>query len=155
MTYLNIIKKWNIESLELLYYGYLKGWVERQGVVDFAMNSLNESHAESMLAQIALENFSDELEFKSMVEGFLKELDCSLTAAQMAKLKEMWLLIVLEELNEADSDENKKVEMLQSIYADFDFPKEMSSCSIYSEDSIPPLVAMHDLLQKLKQTLLS
>jgi len=48
-----------------------------------------------------------------------------------------------------DSDEDK-VSRLQEVYADFNYPEDMSSCSIYSKDDMSPLVAMQNLVKELR-----
>jgi hypothetical protein len=55
-------------------------------------------------------------------------------------------------IEESNMSEEEKSDKLQELYADFDYPDDMSDCSIYSmRVADPVLKCMHNLIMSLKK----
>jgi hypothetical protein len=54
---------------------------------------------------------------------------------------EKWRFAHISWLLQSESSDEEKVSALQELYAEFGFPEDMASCSIYSGDQIDPLLA--------------
>jgi len=61
-----------------------------------------------------------------------------------------WRLAFLSCIEASNDTDDEKISRLQEVYADFDYPEDMASCSIYSQDSLPPLIAMHNIIKFLR-----
>ena len=59
-------------------------------------------------------------------------------------------LAALLSLKESTISNKEKCDRLQELYADFNYPDDMSECSIYSTSQISPLEGMNNLIAKLK-----
>lgn len=151
MSYLKTIERLNLKSLDLLYFGFLRGWLEKDAIVDLAMSQIDEQTAKTKLGQIALNNAYDEIEFKTLVCEYLADIGKIFDAKMENIIREKWLLIFLEHLKASTNlDEKYRLNELQKIYAEFEYPEEMRSCSIYSDDNIDPIEAMEELIRNLK-----
>jgi len=62
-----------------------------------------------------------------------------------------WRLAFLLCIEASDDSDEDKVNKLQEVYADFDYPEDMASCSVYSQDNVSPLVAMSQVVQELRE----
>lgn len=124
--------------------GFRKRWVDREDIFEFAMNQLlNDCESEQVAIIAGGEHLSDE----EILEIVSRQMEMTNCAVEMDK----WCLAFLLCIDVSnDSDENK-VNRLQEVYADFDYPEDMASCSIYSQDGIDPLVAMNQVLAALSE----
>ena len=64
-----------------------------------------------------------------------------------------WRLAFLLCIESSEASDEIKLSQLQEIYAEFNYPLDMMSCSIYSQDNIAPLVAMHQVVEGLRKRL--
>ncbi|MDD2739858.1 MAG: DUF2247 family protein [Methylomonas lenta] len=138
-------------DLELLCWstillGLKKGWVNRKEVIDYAVNLLVNGNNEEDVAVIAGgESLSDD-ELFNLISKQIKNTD---DATDLDK----WRLANLLCIEESDDCEQSKIDKLQEIYANFDYPEDMASCSIYYQDKVDPLVAMMRVVDKLRNRL--
>ncbi len=54
----------------------------------------------------------------------------------------------LQHASLADED---KIERLQELYAEFGYPDDMASCSIYGQNDVDPFDALHQVVAALEQ----
>ncbi|RON50088.1 DUF2247 family protein [Pseudomonas frederiksbergensis] len=130
-----------------IFLGFRKSWIRREDIFEYAINQLLDGCESERVAIIAGgEYLSDE----ELLEVISKQMEMTNCVADMDKWR-LAFLLCLDASN--DSDENK-INRLQEIYADFDYPEDMASCSIYSQDGIDPLVAMNQIVKRLKERFL-
>jgi hypothetical protein len=66
---------------------------------------------------------------------------------------EKWRFAHLAWLLRCHASDEEKISMLQELYAEFGFPDDMASCSIYRCDGVPPLVAAGHVVESLSRRL--
>ena len=146
MSPISVLAQLGLASWSTIYFGFKKGWVGRADIFEYAMNQISidrDSQYEATIAGSAY--LSDEELLKVISEG-VGIFDCD---GEMDK----WRLAYLLCIDGADASAENRITMLQKIYADFECPEDMASCSIYHQDGIGPLVAMSRLIGTLKQRL--
>jgi len=130
-----------------IFLGYKKGWISRGDIFEYAMNQLlNGCDSERVAIIAGGEYLSDE----ELLDVISKQIEATNCVTEMDKWRLAFLLCID---GSKDSNENK-IERLQEIYADFDYPEDMASCSVYSQDCVGPLVAMSQVLKGLRERLL-
>ena len=123
--------------------GLKKGWVNREDVIDYAVSLLVKGNDDEDVAVMAGgESLSDD-ELFNLISNQIKSID------DLTDL-DKWRLAHLLCIAESDDDEQLKIDKLQEVYANFDYPEDMTSCSIYSQDKIDPLVAMMRVIGELR-----
>jgi len=135
-------------NLELLCWstillGMKKGWASRKDAIDFAVSLLVNGNEDERVAIIA---GGESLEDDELLKLILNQIEQTDRAADLDK----WRLAHLVDIAESGSDEQTKLDRLQEVYANFDYPEDMASCSIYSQHNIDPLVAMVQVADHLK-----
>lgn len=129
---------WNV-----LYIGLSKGWVTRSDIINFAVQRMVEGESGVDISILASAEMSDDEELcttlkkKSSSENFDHAL-------------EVWRLAHLKEIEFSNLDDEEKVNKLQEVYANFDYPHDMRSCSIYSGTNTPPLIEMKRVIEALE-----
>ncbi|MEG3219673.1 DUF2247 family protein [Vibrio gigantis] len=129
-----------------LLLGMSKGWASRKDAIDYAVTLLVSGIEEEDVAVIASGESLEEDELLKLISNQVKQNDC---AADLDK----WRLAHLLSISESGDDEQAKLDRLQEVYANFEYPEDMASCSIYSQDEIDPLVAMTKVVEELKSRL--
>lgn len=130
-----------------IFLGFRKHWIRRRDIFEYAMNQLLAGCESERAAIIAGgEYFSDE-ELLEIISQQMEMTDC---VADTDK----WRLAFLLSLEASNDNDENKINRLQEIYADFDYPEDMASCSIYSQDGLDPLVAMSQVVKRLKERFL-
>lgn len=148
MSIYDQLKKLNLASWSTLLVGFDSGFISRQDIEDYATSLLEEKSSFNLdIALLASIDDYDSNEMRKMIEKQLnlKYLD---KEVEIKKIK----LAALLSLEESSLSEEDKCYKLQKLYAEFNFPNDMSECSIYSTNSkISPLSAMHNLIVSLKK----
>ncbi|MBV4495032.1 DUF2247 family protein [Pseudomonas sp. SWRI12] len=135
-------------SWSTLVFGFRRGWVKREDIFDYAVNQLvSGSHASN--ENVAIIAGGEDLSDDELI-GLISTLESTSRASDVDK----WRLGFLLWIEALDGSYEEKINFLQEAYADFDYPEDMSSCSLYSQDEIPPLLAMRDVVAALKERFL-
>lgn len=130
-----------------LVLGFRKGWVKRKDIFDYAIGQLmNGSDSEDVAVIAGGEYLSDD-ELIGLILNQIKESD---SASDLDK----WRLAFLLCIEASDDCDDGKVNRLQEVYADFGYPEDMASCSVYSRNDVSPLVAMSQVVGKLRKRFL-
>ncbi len=120
-----------------------KGWVNRKNAIDYAVDLLvNGNEDEAVMIIAGGETLEDE-ELFTLISSQVKPAD---KATDLDK----WRLAHLLAIAKSDDDAQGKLDKLHEVYANFDYPEDMSSCSIYSQDEVDPLVAMMQVIEELR-----
>lgn len=123
--------------------GMGKGWLTRKDIIDYAVDLLVNGNDDDGVAIIAAgENLADS-ELLNLISNQVEHSD---TDNELDK----WRLAHLISIAESKEDEQTKLDRLQEVYANFDYPEDMSSCSIYSQDDIDPLEIMVRVVEELR-----
>lgn len=128
-----------------IVFGFRKGWVKRSEVFDYAVTQFvsdGRGDSESITLIAGGEYLSDD----ELLGLMSRQIECTNNDSDFDK----WLLAFLLSIEESVDSDLDKVNRLQEVYADFNYPEEMASCSIYSQDRISPLFAMRQVVEKLK-----
>ncbi len=141
------LKELDLLCWSTLLVGQQKGWVTKADIGDYATKLLSDGldNDDGNIAVLAGADSYDDSEVKELmlqvVNGSYSEVDAL----------EKWRLATLLALSKSSLSEEEKIDKLQEIYSEFDYPEDMSSCSIYSQDSVDPLIAMSDVILSLKK----
>jgi hypothetical protein len=126
--------------------GLGKGWVSRQDGIDYAVDLLVKGNDDESVAIIAGGELLGDDELLDLISNQVEQSD---KTGGLDK----WRLAHLTSIAESNEDEQCKLDRLQEVYANFDYPEDMAACSIYSQDEIDPLVAMMQVVEELRNKL--
>lgn len=126
--------------------GLGKGGVSRKDVIDYAVDVLVNGNDDEDVAIIATGETLGDDELLNLITNQVEQSDGTNDL-------DKWRLAHLIGIAELNEDEQTKLNRLQEVYANFNYPEDMASCSIYSQDEIDPLVAMMQVLEELKSKL--
>lgn len=146
MKPIEVLKELDLVCWSALFVGLQKGWATKSDIADYA-TSLLSADLDNGDENIAVLAGSDSLD-DSEVKGLLLQVGGS---TEDPEAIEKWRLATLIALSESVLRKENKIDKLQELYAEFDYPEDMSSCSIYSQDSVDPLAAMSGVISALKQ----
>ena len=147
MSPLRVLADLGLAQWSTIIFGFEKHWFGREEIFEYAMSQLLigcESEHTAIIAGGG--NLSDE-ELFDIISKQTETVNC---AADVDR----WRLAFLHCIEMSNGSEENKISRLQEIYADFDYPEDMTSCSIYSQDSVDPLAAMNRVINKLRKNLL-
>lgn len=143
MSAVRILMDLGLLSWSTLYVGLKRDWAKTQDAVDYAVSILLDGNYDDDISVIASEGFSDKKELYDLIFKKVNGADNSLDF-------DKWRLAHLIAIDESDFDEQTKLEKLQDIYVEFNYPEDMASCSIYSQDDIDPIECMRRVINTLK-----
>ena len=107
-----------------------KGWVTKSDIAGYAIELLSDG----------LDNYDENITVlasaDSSEDSEVQELMLQVVGGLNSEALEKWRLVILSALNESVLTEEEKIDKLQELYAEFDYPEDMSSCSIYFTPSI-------------------
>lgn len=126
-----------------IHLGLIKGWLSREDVADYAIDLLVHGNDDEDTAIIAGAELLEDNELLELISKKVAQVDND-------TVFDKWRLAHLVDIAESDKDEQSKVDNLQEVYANFGYPEDMISCSIYSQDEVDPLVAMMNVIEKLR-----
>ena len=148
MTAINELKELGLICWSTLLVGQQKGWVSKSDIADYAVSLLADENCENEdITVLASANTLDDSEVKDLLQRM------SRSVYSDTEVLDKWRLAILIALNNSELSEDEKVDRLQELYAEFDYPEDMNSCSIYSQDTVDPLSAMREVIGSLKQQL--
>lgn len=122
--------------------GLGKNWIQKGEVVEYATSLLMSGTEDENIALIACGGSLSNDELLELVESQAYQVDI-----------DRWRLAHLLALAQSNDSDQKKISKLQSVYAEFNYPEDMKSCSIYSQDNEDPIVVMMSVIDGLKKRL--
>jgi hypothetical protein len=146
MNVYNELKNLKFVSWPVLLFGLEMEIISKKDIEDYAMDLLNKNNTYLNILLLADASRYDIEDLKVMLLEQIKK-ETFNNKEELDKLK----LAAMVSIDSSIFSEEKKCEMLQEVYAMFDYPEDMLDCSIYSQSSVPPLQAMNILVKKLKQ----
>jgi hypothetical protein len=128
---------WSVIAL-----GLKNNWTNKKNIIDYAVNLLKNGDNNINIVSIAAGEYLDSHEFFSLV----------LTQAENKFFDydiDKWRLAFLLCIDESNANEQKKIDKLQEVYSQFNYPKDMYFCSIYSTGNSDPLLIMKQVIKDL------
>lgn len=143
MSPINVLIDLRLLCWSTILLGLKKGWVSRKDVTDYAVYLLVNGNEDEDVAVIAGgEPLADD-ELFNLILNQAEYIDEAIAL-------DKWRLAHLIDIAGSDDDDQAKIDRLQEVYANFEYPEDMASCSIYSQDKIDPLVAMAQVVEDLR-----
>lgn len=157
MSAFNVMKQVNLLNWYTLLVGLERGWCKKKSLIDYAEVVLMRvsDEIDGDLVTIAL---GESLSESDLISTGLRYLEtCGQSMSQDIKIEalEKWRFAHLSWLLQSENSDDKKILVLQELYAQFGFPDDMISCSIYSSNKIDPLVAASRIVESLSRRFLS
>lgn len=145
MKPIEALKNLNLVCWPALLVGLQRGLATKSDVAEYAINLLSEDldNGNDNISALAFADSLDDTEIKELLLLVDEDIDPH-------EVIERWRLATLIALSESALSEEEKLDKLQELYAEFDYPEDMASCSIYSQNAIDPLAAMADVISALK-----
>ncbi|MDO6583866.1 DUF2247 family protein [Photobacterium sp. 2_MG-2023] len=146
MKPMEVLKELNLVCWSTLLVGLQRGWAKKSDIAAYATSLLSADldNGDENIAVLAGADSLDDSEIKCL----LLQVGGSTDAPEVI---EKWRLATLTALSGSVLSEEEKIDKLQELYAEFEYPEDMASCSIYSQDSVDPLVAMSEVISSLKK----
>lgn len=142
----NQLRKLNLVTWPTLFIGFDIGLISKYDIENYALCLLSKNDEfEQNVALLANAKNYDEYEIKDMILSQLDLMEIS-KENEIEKLKLAYLMNIYE----SKISEQEKYDELQKLYVIFNYPNDMSECSIYSNSKNSPLDAMCDLILLLK-----
>ena len=143
MTPIEVLKKLGLLNWSNIYVGIKKGWATKEDAIEYAVGLLQVGCDEDGIALIA---GGEQLEEDELIELISQSTSKNDSAAELDK----WRMGYLISISESGDDAQTQLDRLQEVYANFNYPEDMAACSIYSQSSTQPLVAMEQVVKELK-----
>ncbi len=147
MEPIEILHKKNILDWMTLLLGLQKGWVNNFDISNYAIEILSGDidGLDENIAMLA--------EARKMHKIDIQELILEISSLNIANVNPniKWRYALLLSLDQSNISEKAKINKLQELYADFEYPEDMESCSIYSQDNLDPLSSMRLLINDLER----
>lgn len=152
MTALDVLKRSGFVNWQVLLVGLENGWNEKSDLIRYAQDYIERNdEVDEDIAAIALGKSLSKEDLALQVVRYLKSCGEDFSDTTKSDARDKWRFGFLIALLESDISEEKKIAELQDLYGQFGFPDDMTSCSIYSGDSVDPLKAAHIVAQALEK----
>lgn len=151
-----------------LLVGWWRGWATRADIIDFAVAWLLEhpDERDSRVVQLASGEDLEDAELEAALAGYVAAVSGSLPSDRDSIDVDKWRLAHLRLLVNSALDPEAKLDRLEELYAEFDYPKDMAACSRYyispaqqehgwavGDQCSSPLDALEAVLGKLSEKL--
>lgn len=147
---INELKRLNIISWYAILLALDKGWITKKDIEDYSVYLLSSpDFYNDNVAVLANALSYSEREVKDQILQLCDEVQFNKNS-EIQKLK----LAALSYLANSGYPKEEQCNMLQELYAEFDYPEDMQECSIYHNSKIPPIEAMKLLITSLKKQIL-
>lgn len=141
MSPIEMIKKIGLMSWSAAFLGLKRNFINKKNIADYAVERLllNDDSEEIILLAGC----------ESLDDGDVYFLLSGISVVNESDI-DKWRLVYLLMISESNFDNDKKINLLQNVYADFGYPEDMQNCSIYSMVKSDPLKEMNIVIKKLK-----
>ncbi|GHT89134.1 hypothetical protein AGMMS49543_28050 [Betaproteobacteria bacterium] len=155
MSAFDVMKQTNQLNWHTLLVGFECGWCKKKNLIAYAETCLMQTGNEidSDLITIASGEEIPEDELVSIGSHFLEVQGHPMSQEAKNESIEKWRFAHLVWLLQCHVSDEEKISLLQELYAQFGFPDDMASCSIYSSNGVDPLVAAGHVVESLSRRL--
>lgn len=141
MSPFEMMKKIGLMSWPVVFFGLKKKFINKKNIADYAVERLiHGEESEEIVLLAGCESLSDE-DVYSLLSAVAGAADDDI---------DKWRLVNLLMISESGFDSNRKINLLQKVYADFGYPEDMQNCGIYSMMKSDPLDEMNTVIKNLK-----
>jgi hypothetical protein len=150
------MQKFQLIDWYTLLVGLKHGWCNKKNLINYGEQIIGQTTnnmIDGNLAIIASGEMLSVDELISVTLQFLSSHKRTMNKKSKEIAVEKWRFAHLYCLLRSGESEQQKIDKLQEIYAEFGYPEDMSSCSIYNKDSIDPLIAAENVVKNLSQQL--
>jgi hypothetical protein len=142
---LNTLRNLGLLSWGSLIVGKENGWISKREIIECCDYILDAGLDQNSIDVIILADSSD----NDFMAAVYKK------AGQFERPIELdkWRLAFLLCIFNSPEGSVDKINKLQLVYSDFDYPEEMEGCSIYSEIIVDPLVSMKGVILSIARRL--
>ncbi len=153
MSVIDVMKQTSLLDWHTLLVGLEHGWCEKKSLIDYAEAVLGQvtSEIDGDLVTLATGESCFEEDLISTGLHFLETHGQPLSEEKKFEATEKWRFAHISLLLQKESSVEEKISELQDLYAEFGFPEDMASCSIYRNDGVDPLVAARGVLEGLSK----
>ena len=153
MSVFETMKQLRLLDWYTLLIGLERGWCKKEHLIDYCEEIINQQIDcdgidEGLITVIATKNPSNEDVVATVLQLLKKQKKPPILEKKIEAI-EKWRLAHLYWLLQQNLPEQTKLNVLQELYAQFEFPDDMAACSIYSRAEIDPLVAATNVMEKL------
>lgn len=139
-----ILKELGLLCWSTIYVGFKNDWLKQKDVIDYAVNLLIEGNDDKVVVLIAGGEALNDMELLNFILPKIENKDDT-TAIDKWRLANLLCIV------ESENNDQEKLDQLQEVYAKFEYPEDMKSCSIYSQNELDPLSAMMQVVEELKR----
>ena len=153
MSAFDLMKQANLLNWYTLLIGLEHGWCTKESLIDYAGVELMQV-ADEINGDLLTIASGESLSESELISAGLRYLEtCRQSMSQDIKVEalEKWRFAHLSCLLQSENSDERKISVLQELYAQFGFPDDMVSCSIYSSNEIDPLVAANRVVEGLSR----
>lgn len=135
----------------VIEYGLERNWIDSTEIANHAQNLLssNAQINDKNIELLASAEYLDDEEIKRILKTITKTKN-KCTEDFFSTPIDIWRLGFLIALEKSNSTDENKINELQGIYAEFNYPEDMIGCSIYTPREVDPLKALNQLINDLK-----
>ncbi len=151
-SYPAILKEYKLLDWPTLLIGWKNGFATRRDIIDYAVHQISNHRNEKSVIYLASCEAEDDDEVKKYIEQLIDRQKIPFPDIEAICL-DRWRFAKLIALDHAELSDEEKIEELQNIYVQFEYPDDMSDCSIYSQNGLDPFLAMKNTISSLKQNL--
>ena len=148
--YIPELAKRNLVDWPTLAIGLNNGWINKDAVSEHAFKLMSAGQQDSDIAVLAGSDALSDDEVVALLATLCKKEGIDLQEKQSHAL-EKWRLAMLSDLQHSSLADEDKIERLQELYAEFGYPDDMASCSIYAQNDADPIDALHHVVAALEQ----
>ena len=147
---IEVLKEYNLLDLHTLIFGLEHEWATKADLIEYAEQALRLSREEidPDLLALAYAESCTPTEVPILARRLPEKREVQ-TQTELDRASDAWRFAHLTALLHAPETDDEKVQTLQELFSSFGYPADMTSCSIYSNDSIAPLKAAEDLAASL------
>jgi hypothetical protein len=128
-----------------IFVGFNLGFLSKKDIEYYVIDLLLKSNNNDDLSLLADTSLIDDEEIKEIILSQYSQ-DKIVVLSELEKLQ----LAMLLSIKESEMSDDEKCNALQSVYMEFNYPDNMSACSIYSGSNMSPLNALDNVILSLK-----
>lgn len=153
MSAFEIMKRADLLDWHTLLVGLEHGWCTKDKLIEHAEEYLRHVTSgvdENLISIVTGESISDD-ELIAISRRFIQAHGAPLSQKIEKESLEKWRFAHLCSLLESNKTDQIKIDEIQDLYSQFGFPEDMTSCSIYNDTGIDPLVSAKCVTQNLEK----
>jgi len=156
MSVLDFMQKFKLIDWYTLLVGLKHKWCNKELLIHYGEEMIKQTKSKEIDSNLAIIASGESLspdDLVTIILKFLSDNKKTMKHKEESEALEKWRFAHLYWLLQKDGPEQEKIDILQELYAQFGFPEDMVSCSIYSQDTIAPLTAAENVVKKLSKQL--